>query len=64
MQYEFEDFRNKKPNDPGPWLTWVWPRELVASYLWRIMFWTVLVPTSIIRCDTYSNRILHSINCN
>jgi hypothetical protein len=44
MQYEFEDFRPKNPKDPGPWLTWVWPREHVASYLWRIMFWTVLVP--------------------
>ena len=24
MQYESQDFRNKKPNDPGPWLIWVW----------------------------------------
>ena len=47
MQYEFEDFRKKNPKDPGPWLTWAWPRELVGTYLWRIMFWTVLVPVVI-----------------
>ena len=47
MQYEFEDYRKKNPKDPGPWLTWAWPRELVGTYLWRIMFWTVLVPVVI-----------------
>ena len=47
MQYEFEDFRKKNPKDPGPWLTWAWPRELVGTYLWRIMFWTILVPVVI-----------------
>ncbi len=45
MDWEVQDFRRKKPKqDPGPWLTWAWPKELVGSYLWRIMFWTVLVP--------------------
>ena len=44
MNYEFEDFRRNKPKDPGPWLTWIWPRELVGTYLWRIAFWTILVP--------------------
>ena len=45
MRYEFEDYRpKKKPEDVGPWLTWAWPRKLVGSYLWRIMFWTILVP--------------------
>jgi len=44
MNYEFEDYRKKNPKDPGPWLTWIWPKELVWSYLWRIVFWTVLAP--------------------
>jgi len=45
LDWEVQDFRRKKPKqDPGPWLTWVWPRELVGTYLWRIMFWTILVP--------------------
>ena len=44
MNYEFEDFRRNKPKDPGPWLTGIWPRELVGTYLWRMAFWTILVP--------------------
>ena len=45
MDWEVQDFRRKKPKqDPGPWLTWAWLKELVGSYPWRILFWTVLVP--------------------
>jgi len=44
MNWEGQDFRPKKDKDPGPWLTWSWPKELVGTYLWRIMFWTILVP--------------------
>ena len=45
MDWEVQDFRRKKPKqDPVPWLTWAWPKELVGTYLWRIMFWTILVP--------------------
>ena len=45
MNWEGYDYRPKKNRpDPGPWLTWIWPRELAFTYIWRILFWTVLVP--------------------
>ena len=43
MDWEVQDFRKKKPIPT--WTQWVWPRELVGTYLWRIMFWLILVPT-------------------
>ena len=45
MDWEVQDFRRKKPKqDPGPWLQWAWPRELVRSYVGRIAFWTIVLP--------------------
>tara|TARA_B100000085_G_scaffold281666_1_gene308699 strand:- start:4277 stop:4510 length:234 start_codon:yes stop_codon:yes gene_type:complete len=44
MQWEVEDFRKKDPNDPGPWLTWIVPKELVFTYVTRLLFWTIIIP--------------------
>ena len=45
MNYEYEDYRNKKPlKDPGPWLTWVVPESLALRYLFRILVWIYVVP--------------------
>ena len=44
MNYEFEDYRPKDPKDPGPWSTWIVPKELCGVYVWRLVFWCVLLP--------------------
>lgn len=45
MNYEFEDFRNKKPlKDPGPWMTWTLPKELVGKYIFRLILWLFFLP--------------------
>jgi len=45
MNYEYEDYRNKKPlKDPGPWLTWAVPESLAFRYLFRVVIWLYLIP--------------------
>ena len=44
MNYEFEDYRPRDPKDPGPWSTWIVPREFVWTYVTRLLFWCVLLP--------------------
>lgn len=43
--YEFNDYRQPKLNDPGPWLTWAVPSEFVLRYLLRLSIWLWLIPT-------------------
>ncbi len=43
MNYEFEDYRPREPKDPGPWSTWIVPREFVWTYVTRLLFWCVLL---------------------
>ena len=44
MHYEFEDYRIKNIKDPGPWLTWAVPNELVMKYLFRLLLWMFFLP--------------------
>lgn len=45
MNWEVEDYRPKKPlQDPGPWLTWAWPKDMVGKMIFRLLFWTIALP--------------------
>jgi len=45
MIHEYEDFRPRKPlQDPGPWLQWAWPTNIVGKMLFRLVFWTLILP--------------------
>ena len=43
--YEFEDYREQPPyDDPGPWLGWGVPEKFIFRYVFRLIFWIVLIP--------------------
>ena len=42
MDWEVHDFR-KKPPIPS-WVEWRYPKDQAAWILWRIFFWTTVVP--------------------
>jgi len=44
MNYEFQDYRQPKKHDPGPWLTWSVPSHYCLRYLFRLALWLWLIP--------------------
>jgi len=42
MNWEFEDYRKKTPIPK--WSEWAWPRDQAFGIIWRIIFWTVIIP--------------------
>ena len=42
MDWEVEDFRPKKPIPS--WTEWIWPTDMAMFMLWRLFFWTVIIP--------------------
>ena len=42
MNWEVQDFRPKKP--VPSWAEWIWPRDMAMFILWRLFFWTVIIP--------------------
>jgi hypothetical protein len=42
MDWEVEDYRNKPPIPT--WTEWQWPKEQAAWIIWRIFFWTIVIP--------------------
>ena len=42
MDWEVQDFR---PKEPIPtWTKWCWLRDQALFILWRVFFWTVIIP--------------------
>ena len=41
-RWEVQDFRPKKPIPS--WTEWIWPADQAMFILWRIFFWTVVIP--------------------
>tara|TARA_X000001036_G_C20606336_1_gene777115 strand:+ start:1065 stop:1292 length:228 start_codon:yes stop_codon:yes gene_type:complete len=42
MDWEVHDYRNKPP--VPTWTEWHWPKDQALWILWRIFFWTVVIP--------------------
>ncbi len=44
MQWEMNDYRNKDPKDDVTWLEWQVPNEIAWEYVFKILFWTIILP--------------------
>ena len=44
MDWEVQDYRKKPPKKEVDWIDWQVPREMASQYIWRMIFWVLLMP--------------------
>ena len=44
MNYEMIDYRKPKKPQLGPWLTYSVPEKFALGYVWKLFFYTFLIP--------------------
>ena len=44
MDWEVQDYRKKPRKKEVDWIDWQVPREMASQYIWRMIFWVLLMP--------------------